>query len=91
VQGFVNPHGFAGKGSWGKGRGHGFRTLTKPLPSTWVGGYPQLFGRVRVVDHSNFSQPGVEERKFNSKRRKLVVYPNKKWEEGEERKGTKER
>jgi hypothetical protein len=33
----------------------------------------------------------VEERKFNSKRGKLVVYPNKKWEEGEERKGTKER
>jgi len=35
--------------------------------------------------------PVVEERKFNSKRQKLVVYPNKKWEEGEERKGTKER
>jgi len=60
VQGFINPHGFAGKGSWGKGRGHGFRTLTKPLPSMQVGGYPRLFGRVRVVDHSNFSQPGVE-------------------------------
>jgi len=59
VQGFVNPHGFAGKGSRGKGRGHGFWTLTKPLPSTQVGGYPRLFGRVRVVDHSNFSQPGM--------------------------------
>jgi len=59
VQGFINPHGFAGKGSRGKGRGHGFRTLTKPLPSMQVGGYPRLFGRVRVVDHSNFSQPSM--------------------------------
>jgi len=37
VQGFVNPHGFAGKGSRGKGRGQGFKTLTKPLPAVfWV-------------------------------------------------------
>ena len=50
VQGFVNPHGLTGKGTWGKGRGQGFRTLTKPLPSTQVWGYLQLFGRVRVVE-----------------------------------------
>ena len=48
VQGFVNPHGFAGKGSRGKGRGRGFETLTKPLPTTRVWGYPRFFGRVSV-------------------------------------------
>jgi hypothetical protein len=49
VQGFINPHGFAGKGLWGKGQGQGFETLTKPLPSTQVWGYLWFFGRVRVV------------------------------------------
>ena len=58
VQGFVNPHGYEGKGTWGKGRGQGIGTLTKPLPSTQVGGYPQLFGRVGVVGGRDFSQPG---------------------------------
>jgi len=58
VQGFVNPYGYEGKGTWGKGRGQGIGTLTKPLPSTRVGGYPQLFGRVGVVGGRDFSQPG---------------------------------
>ena len=40
--------GFVGKGLWGMGRGQGFGTLTKPLPSTWVWGLPMDFGRVRV-------------------------------------------
>ena len=46
-QGFVNPHGFAGKGSPGTGRGHSSVTLTKPLPATWVWGYPWFSGRVK--------------------------------------------
>jgi hypothetical protein len=37
VQGFVNPHGYTGKGTWGKGRGQGIGTLAKPLPSMRVG------------------------------------------------------
>ena len=42
----MNQHGFMGKGSPGKGRGHSVVTLTKPLPATWVWGYPQFSGRV---------------------------------------------
>ena len=46
-QGFVNPHGFAAKGSPGMGRGHSSVTLTKPLPAMQVWGYPQFSGRVK--------------------------------------------
>jgi len=55
------------------------------------GGHKKGFFFFQVGGQINAWDEGVEERKFNSKRRKLVVYPNKKWEEGEERKGTKER
>jgi len=48
VQEFVNPHGFTGKGWQGKGRGRGFKTLTKPLPTTRVWGYPRFFGWVSI-------------------------------------------
>ena len=56
VQGFINPHGYVGKGTWGKGRDQGIGTLTKPLPSMQVGGYPQLFGRVMTHHHCNYGK-----------------------------------
>jgi len=42
------------QGYMGKGRGQGIGTLTKPLPSMRVGGYPQLFGRVVTCCHCNY-------------------------------------
>ena len=59
VQGFANLHGYTGKGTWGKGRDQGIGTLTKPLPSTQVGGYPPLFGRVAVTKRRNSPIPGM--------------------------------
>ena len=42
-QGFQKPHGYTGKGTAGKGQGTDFKTLEKPLPSSWVRGYPRVF------------------------------------------------
>ena len=39
-QGFRKPHGYAGKGTAGKGQGTDFKTLEKPLPLSQVRGYP---------------------------------------------------
>jgi hypothetical protein len=39
-QGFINPQGYMGKGTKGKGRGWKSKPLPKPVPLLWVVGLP---------------------------------------------------
>jgi hypothetical protein len=39
-QGFINPQGYVGKGTKGKGRGWKSKPLPKPVPLLWVAGLP---------------------------------------------------
>ena len=45
-EGFAKPQGYAGKGAEGKGQGTDNWTLTKPIPSARVRGYPHLLWQV---------------------------------------------
>ena len=67
VQGFINPHGYAG-------RGQGIGTLTKSLPSTWVGGHPQLFVQVGVARWESPPRPGNNDGQFSGQWVRRVVW-----------------
>ena len=45
-QEFEKPHRYTGAGTEGKGQGMDLKTLEKPIPSSWVAGYPWYMLRV---------------------------------------------